>query len=340
MSTTRIIAEALSMPSGLVDASTPILIFPVGQPPTNDGRKWKFEREDLQRVVDAFAERTEPLPILYRHGEDKAKGGEAAGWIDALELKDDGLYGRCRWTAEAKEAIRAGKWGYRSPGFDAISDIDEYIHPVALAEVSLVNDPAIGGLPPVQAERKTAATEVTMATKPSGALETLAMVRDALGLDTNATVDQIAKEFQKCISGASEPEMPNEEMAKQPLNQDVASVPAPSAQATEADRIKLELADAERRSAVVAMIRKATEEGKITAATRDHAIQLASTNLAAFQAFIEAIPVGTPGSGQVITASAEDRKTGNKQGTLKEIAHTLQTNYQRARIEKLAQGGN
>jgi phage I-like protein len=304
----RIQAKALPMPAGLVDSTAPILIFPLGQPPSNDGRKWRFEQEDLQAVVEAFAKRTEPLPILYSHGEDKARGKEAAGWIDAIELHPDGLYGAVRWTSDAQEAIRAGKWAFRSPGFDAETDTDGFIRPRALAEVSLVNDPAIGGMPPVVAEKQLTEVLVKEKTK-TGALETLAMVRDALGLDANATVSQIAMEFKKCIDGADEaPEM--EEMKKEPPNDMPAAeaVPAaPVAQVSEADRIKLELASAEKREQVVSTIRKATADGRITAGTREAAIRLASADLDAFNTFLTALPVSAPAAGQVVTASAGDR---------------------------------
>jgi phage I-like protein len=95
------------------------LVFPIGEPAGNDDRRWRFTAEDLALVAEDFKARAEMAPVLYKHGEDLARGGAAAGWIDSVELAADGLYAYIRYGERALAEIKDGAWGYRSPGFDA-----------------------------------------------------------------------------------------------------------------------------------------------------------------------------------------------------------------------------
>jgi phage I-like protein len=61
------------------------------------------------------------LDIDYDH---KEKGGEAAGWVQAAEGRDDGLWLTVKWTKRAWDAIKAGEWRYFSPEY-----VDEWKDP-------------------------------------------------------------------------------------------------------------------------------------------------------------------------------------------------------------------
>jgi hypothetical protein len=190
----------MALPMG-VAATEPkeLIVFPVGEPPQNDKRKWRFTHEDLANVVADFDARTEPLVVDYGHGSDQSKGLKAAGWVDSLTVKPDGLYARVRWTKQAKAEIDAGEWGFRSPEFDGVEDSDGFIHPTALVKIGLVNDPAIGGMVPVAAGQngtappRTAGKETHVANEPTvtaaktkaGAFDgagILKLVRDSYGI--------------------------------------------------------------------------------------------------------------------------------------------------------------
>src|SRR5580765_5341440 len=54
------------------------------------------------------------LDIDYAHKGDVAKGDKAAGWIQELEKRADGLWGSVEWTSEALQEIQDGAWKYMS----------------------------------------------------------------------------------------------------------------------------------------------------------------------------------------------------------------------------------
>jgi len=54
------------------------------------------------------------LDIDYAHKYDAAKGDKAAGWIQSLSKKPDGLWGLVKFTGEASKEISDGAWKYMS----------------------------------------------------------------------------------------------------------------------------------------------------------------------------------------------------------------------------------
>jgi hypothetical protein len=163
-------------------------VFPLGTPPQNDDRKWKFLPEDFKRVAAEFALRTEPLPFFVEHKEDPNWGSKAAAWADSVSVGSDGLAVEARYTDQARDEIRAGHWGFVSPGFDGEEDAEGFIHPIRLSEVSLVNQPAIGGLPPLVASSQPTPPlappekEIQMANEQTAAKKTAASTWDKAGL--------------------------------------------------------------------------------------------------------------------------------------------------------------
>jgi len=304
------------------------LVFPIGEPAGNDDRRWRFTPEDLAAVAADFAGRTEPAPVLYRHGDDPARGGMAAGWIDGVDLAPDGLYALIRYTERALSEIKDGAWGFRSPGFDAEQDEEGYWRPRRLSEVSLVNDPAIGGMPALQAKRLetapegalTAATNgeqeertmgdsqtVTAAKKQSAAFDKpgiLALLRETYSMPEAISDEMLAEMLAKALAGAPEPEMDLEKEDKP------ADLPNPLAEAAASVKPRIELvedvkAEAEKSERVIAAVRKAASLGTITPATLEAAGKLAIADVESFESVFCSPPA--PVAGQLITASAKDR---------------------------------
>jgi phage I-like protein len=75
--------------------------------------------EKLTQMRDNFEAgvRGQDVPLDYQHGEDPAKGGRAAGWVLAMDLKEDGLYWHVQMTPTALQEIRDGEWRYFSPEY-------------------------------------------------------------------------------------------------------------------------------------------------------------------------------------------------------------------------------
>jgi hypothetical protein len=89
----------------------------------------------------------------YDHREDRAKGGKAAGWVEAAEVRPDGLWIAVAFTAEALAEVRGGAWRYISPEF-----VTEWTHPRTgvrhtdvLLGAALTNRPFLRDLAPVAA---------------------------------------------------------------------------------------------------------------------------------------------------------------------------------------------
>jgi phage I-like protein len=81
---------------------------------------------DAEAVLTAFSEAALPLVIDYEHqtqaAPENGQAAPAAGWVDELAIRADGLYGRVTWTARAREMIQAREYRYISPVFEYIPD--------------------------------------------------------------------------------------------------------------------------------------------------------------------------------------------------------------------------
>lgn len=100
-----------------------VLLIPAGTFSGRDGRGPydAGDRSSLEQIAEMtrrYAGATDIL-IDYEHQSLNAvKNGRpapAAGWIKEVQARDDGLYGRVEWTANASAAIKAREYRYLSP---------------------------------------------------------------------------------------------------------------------------------------------------------------------------------------------------------------------------------
>ncbi len=103
-----------------------VQLLPLGTFSGRDGRgPYRVQSGAVAaRIVSAsaaYAGTTKPV-IDYDHQTDFAvpKGGTApaAGWIAAMEVRADGVWGRVEWTDRARQAIASREFRYLSPVFD------------------------------------------------------------------------------------------------------------------------------------------------------------------------------------------------------------------------------
>jgi phage I-like protein len=98
-------------------------------------------RTHFAAVLGEFSANGLPLPIDYEHQTlNAASNGQpapAAGWIEALQARDDGLWGQVAWTPRAAERIAQREYRYLSPVFDH-TEAGEIIR---LTSAALVNTP-------------------------------------------------------------------------------------------------------------------------------------------------------------------------------------------------------
>jgi len=317
----------MALPMGVASTEPKeLIVFPVGEPPQNDHRKWRFTPADLANVVADFNARTEPLVIDFAHGTDLAKGHKAAGWVDALALKPDGLYASVRWTKEAKAEIDAGEWGFRSPEFDGTEDPEGFIHPTALVKIGLVNDPAIGGMVPVAAGQngtappRTAGKEscvaneltVTAAKTKAGAFDgvgILRLVRDSYGIPDVIDDSTLSGLVASALAGGeSDDAMP-------PAGANDSLPPALGLFASKTtpriEAVEKELAAMRTSKEIEAVIEKGTADLVLTPALVETARLLAAhAGLEPLKSYVASLKPTAPPAGQTVTASNDGATDG------------------------------
>jgi hypothetical protein len=84
---------------------------------------------------------------------DTGKPSEAAGWVGALEARDDGLWATIRWTDAGLAAVTGGRYRLVSPVFPEPAACEDLgggrIRPRQLVSVALTNEPNIKGGKPI-----------------------------------------------------------------------------------------------------------------------------------------------------------------------------------------------
>ena len=75
------------------------------------------DEEATQSILNSFEKE---LLLNYDHFAHRLdRESKAAGWIQELEKRPDGIYGRVRWTNSGKRDVTGGEYRFVSPEFDA-----------------------------------------------------------------------------------------------------------------------------------------------------------------------------------------------------------------------------
>jgi phage I-like protein len=164
-----------------------IQIAPRGRVEARDGRSFAFNPEAL---VSRFDTDGIDIPVDLDHsaayGFSEAK---VVGWIDRLDARPDGLYGRVDWLADGRAVLAARTRRYVSPSIRHNEDgTATWIHSVALVAAPALSMPALASADPDQPEdprMKTIAATLGLAET-----STEAAVLAALNARLAATVDK------------------------------------------------------------------------------------------------------------------------------------------------------
>lgn len=231
---------------------------------------------DAAAVLAAFEQSGIDLPIDYEHqtleASDKAGPVPAAGWIKALEARDDGLWGRVEWTPRAAELIAAREYRFLSPVFRH----DKTGRVLAMEGAGLVHYPNLD-LEPVAHQKGDDMNE-----------ELLERLRFLLNLPTLSTPEEVVAELEKLIQRLSAAEAAAQ--ARQP---DPAKwVPMSQHQAVAEELARLQAAVAAEKAE--AAVSAAMSAGKIAPAMKDWARSYATKDPAGFGAFVEKAPAILP----------------------------------------------
>lgn len=250
-------------------------IFPAGETHAIDGRVIRFEANEAMTLLGNLVA-DEELPVTYDHEQDRARGGEAAGWMQEVGVEGGDL--RCKrvgWTVDAAAEIRAKKWRYISGDALGSWDDDGGFRPRTLLAASLTNKPAIRGMGSVR-------LSVEAPAAPQRPKEGHRMLKKEtfalLGLADSASEDAIHEAFTSKLAAVE------------------ASVEGCVKAAVEATEAKFR-AEAEARGKaekVKALVGAAVRDGKVAVAGRDAFEALANADLAAAEAFVAAAPKVAP----------------------------------------------
>jgi phage I-like protein len=207
----------------------------------------------------------------------------AAGWIKEFDIRDDGLWGRVEWTANAASAIRAGEYRYISPTFYAPKETGKVL---LLLSAALTNTPdldlavvAASALLPTETETTDMKSIAKALGLPEDASEAEILIAMNAVLSTNSAL--------VAASGAAKPE------------DAIATITTMRSSTGKVDPALYVQADITALQATVATdkaetdVSQAIADGKIQPALKDWAIDLHKSNITAFNAFLAKAPVLT-----------------------------------------------
>jgi hypothetical protein len=175
-------------------------LIPTGEAITNDGRG-PYRILDPQSVITASMAHGK-LPLDENHATDLAapNGGAAParGWIEELQHRADGIWGRVTWTAEA---VRTGlHHAYRGVSPVIVHLKDGTITKILRA--SLTNTPNFQGLKSLHSVDRLGLADLTVAER---------HVVDLLGLDPALFLNRRTEERDGAVARQSSSSCPNQE---------------------------------------------------------------------------------------------------------------------------------
>lgn len=150
-----------------------IMLVPLGQFPgtlrtyeggeeTREGIEQVFDEAAMTAIAASWNARKESMgpnfPGMlvdydhFSHNEDMPTG--AAGWIESVEVRNDGLWGLPRWSEDGRAKLEGGMYRLVSPvlsGFQRVGEegSKKILRPTVLERLALTNDPQLRGMPPV-----------------------------------------------------------------------------------------------------------------------------------------------------------------------------------------------
>lgn len=241
-----------------------------------DGRRWRMA--DPAAVVAAFAGNGADLPLDFEHAT-QIKGGageraDAAGWIEALEVRAGSIWGRVAWNAEGSAAVAGRAYRYLSPVF-RFDPVTRAI--LAMVSAGLTNNPNLK-----LAALNAAQVEIP-ATMEKAVLEALGLAANATAADAVVAINQLKEGRATALNAAAHPDPEK-------------FVPRADHQLA-LNRIgEFETAEKGRaEAAIVAAVDEAVAAGKVAPASKEYHLAScrAEGGLARFRAMIAAAPVVT-----------------------------------------------
>lgn len=319
-----VISSAVALPVAAGKVARRMLLAPFGQFMGRDGRgpyvlEGVAHAQQVIAATKAFLKGADFL-VNYDHQSEFAAvqgvGGKApaAGWIkpDSLTVGEDGIYGEVDWTPAAESALQAREYRYHSPHFRVDAQTRRLTR---LVNAGLTNSPNLDlpalasqepGPSPADPANPTKGNDmskpVLAAALSSTALAALQLTADAADETVLAAIDTLvadkAKDSQVLASIRTKFKLADDAGEEAVLaavaaagNPDPAKfVPIDGLQAVQA---KLAAIEEEK---VLHTVDQAVEQGKLTPALKDWAIELGKKDLPALHSYLGTVPAFAPGS--------------------------------------------
>jgi phage I-like protein len=179
-----------------------IKILPLGNVNSRKGN-FLVDETSFKEMQQYFTDRQIDVVIDYEHQTLEGTEAPAAGWIKDLKLTDEGVVAKVDWTDRAKEYLKNKEYRYLSPViFKRKSDG----RAIVLHSVALTNTPAIDGMEPIVNNLN------FLKGGKEDMNEFLKKLAVLLGLDENATEEEIIEAIKKLAENEKAPEGNEEEI--------------------------------------------------------------------------------------------------------------------------------
>ncbi len=151
-------------------------LVPLGEYPHESGVVQVIDQAAVANIAGAFREasaapRFAGVLIDQEHFSLAGdKSGEAMGWVTDLAAREDGLWGRVRWTDTGQAAVENGRFRFISPVW-LREDCDDLgngrVRPRRLHSLGLTNSPNLKGMAPLSNRAASDATPSSIPPSPS-----------------------------------------------------------------------------------------------------------------------------------------------------------------------------
>ena len=250
-----------------------VQLLPAGRFDLNDQRgPWIVK--DMAAVIERSRRDLERgMPVDMDHALDRRNQAEApaAGWIEELAARDDGIWARISWTPTGKAKITGREYRFISP----VVMVTKAGEVMAVKRAGLTNAPAIAMKALCSVEDNPPQVDPPA----DDAASVIAMLREALGAAPDTPVADLIRKARAIIAAADGTKTDNR---------------AAKEMASSYMKLLAELHD----DRVEAVLERARDAGKLVPAMEGWAQELASSNLAAFEAWeacaVPAVHFGGP----------------------------------------------
>lgn len=254
-----------------------IKLFPLGLVKSQKGN-FLVDDESFQSILRHFKSHGVDIPIDYEHQTLHNVEAPAAGWIKALSMRPDGVYGSVEWTARAAQYLAKKEYRYLSP---VVSVRENDRKALKLHSVALTNTPAIDGMTAIVNSAKPSNSDEVPST---GMGEDDSKQHSSSGNDEQVDVDAFINTLREMLK------LPDDAPIADIASQIAELIQARNALSLEVNSLRFEAHKDKAEEAVLT----ALKEGKIMPFQKDWAFSSAMTNLESFKSWVESAPQVVP----------------------------------------------